>query len=125
MQLHYYNEIEAADIQEFRECTGHKYDKIINDIGKTMGLLSDEDWDQELVYSVETVLNEAHPDKLVVGNYLEEEQFARWELYEIPDKLNNIVSQVLEKDLEDMPTLINSTLKPEQDLAKWRLKEGK
>jgi len=123
MQLHLFAEIEATDIESFRETTEHRYDEIIARVQEE-DQASDEDWDHELVSSVEAVLNRAHPDKLICGEWFEHDGWARWEIYEIPEELNDVVFRVIEKDLEEMPTLINSQIKPEQDLAKWRLENG-
>lgn len=122
MQLHIYNTIEAVDIAEFRECTNHKYDDIIKHVRDRA---SNKDLDYEIVSLVETVLNEAHPDKLIYSEYSEDKEYATWLIFDIPDEINNLGTYMTETPLETMPACINNSLKPIADIAKWRLKIGK
>lgn len=124
MQLHILEEWEAEDLESFKINTDHKFDGLIKEVSEECGL-DEEDWDQELVSSIETVLDKAYPDMLVCGTWYESNGgWAQWGVYEIPERLSNVAYNVLERPLEEMPTLINSKLKPEADLASWRLKKG-
>ena len=123
MQLHVIEEIQAADMCGFRATTGGTYDKAITKIQKAFNT-SDEDWDDELVSSVEIMLNDFYPGLLVSGQYNEGEGYATWTLFAIPDALSNIVETITEYPFSEMPLLVNHPVKPIAELAKWRLKIG-
>lgn len=123
MQLHVHDEIKAASIEEYRQVTGHRYDEVIQRLQQEDDA-SDDDWDLELVSSVETVLNEAHPDKLVSGHFDEDAEEAIWTIFDMPERLWQVVPNVCDMPLKDMPLYINDPLKPIADLARWRIKKG-